>query len=158
VGQKKRKNQSDAIIYRIRAPKLFPLPFHSSIASIISQADAWLENMDSHLQKSQREEMKYLNSACYAPFEVMAECDTTCVGGACRLGSSKIVCAIEKLQSEEKCVVYIVSGNNMWEFEVATVPMRATNDFYVQYVIRFDPPRKRISASRHRPATAAANT
>jgi hypothetical protein len=92
--------------------------FHSSLDSIRSQADTWLENIDSHLQKATQEEMKQHSHARFFPFEAMAECDTTCVGAACRNDVSKIVCGIENLQTEEKCVVYSVGGNNQWEFEL----------------------------------------
>jgi hypothetical protein len=91
--------------------------FHSSLDSIRSQADAWLENIDNHLQIATQEEMKNHSHARFFPFDTMAECDTTCVGGACKLDKSKIVCGIEKLQTEEKCVVYSVGSNNKWEFE-----------------------------------------
>jgi hypothetical protein len=92
--------------------------FHSSLDSIRSQADTWLENMDSHLQNATQEEMKAHSWARFFPFDVMAECDSTCVGGRCREDKSKIVCGIEKLQTEEKCVVYSVGGNNQWQFEL----------------------------------------
>jgi hypothetical protein len=91
--------------------------FHSSLDSIRSQADTWLKNMDKHLQKATQEEMKQHSHARFFPFDVMAECETTCVGAACRNDVSKIVCGIDKLQTEEKCVVYSVGGNNQWEFE-----------------------------------------
>jgi hypothetical protein len=110
-------------VYVVEQPGLcwenpYAASFHSSLESIRSQADAWLENMDSHLQLAEQKEMKQFDHARFAPFEVMAECDTTCVGGACKHDKSKIVCGMEKLQTEEKCVVYSVGGNNMWEFEL----------------------------------------
>ena len=91
--------------------------FHSSLYGNRAQADTWLENIDSHLQIATQEEMKTHSHARFFPFDTMAECDTTCVGGACRSDVSKIVCGIEKLQTEEKCVIYSVGGNNQWEFE-----------------------------------------
>jgi hypothetical protein len=92
--------------------------FRSSQESIRAQADAWLENMKSHLKKAKQKKMNRFDHERYFPFEVMAECDTTCVGGACKSDTSKIVCGIEKLQTEEKCVVYSLGGNNQWEFEL----------------------------------------
>jgi hypothetical protein len=92
--------------------------FHSSLVSIRSQADTWLENMDSHLQNAAKEEMKEHSWARFFPFDAMAECNTTCVGAKCRTDLSKIVCGIEQLQTEEKCVVYSVGGNNQWQFEL----------------------------------------
>jgi hypothetical protein len=83
--------------------------FHGSLDSIRSQADTWLENIDSHLlQNATQEEMKNHSHARFFTFHVMAECDTTCVGGACKTDKSKIACGMEKLQTEEKCVVYSV--------------------------------------------------
>jgi len=64
-------------------------------------------------------------------FEVMGACNTTCIGGACRKDTSKIVClgdndsVYEKNSSlsaaknyGEPCVVYSIGGNNQWEFEL----------------------------------------
>ena len=68
--------------------------FHSSLDSIRSKADTWLENIDSHLQIATQEEMKTHSHARFFPFDVMAECDTTCVGGACKRYVFKIVCGI----------------------------------------------------------------
>jgi hypothetical protein len=95
--------------------------FHSSLDIIRSQADTWLENMDSHLQNATQEDMKKHSHARFFPFDTMAECNTTCVGGACRSDVSKIICGIEQLQTEEQCVVYSVGGNNQWEFELAVL-------------------------------------
>jgi hypothetical protein len=93
---------------------------HSSLDGIRSQAKQWLEKkgMDSHLQRAAQEEMKQRTWDRFFPFEVMAACNTTCVGAECRDDKSKIVCGIEKLQTEEKCVVYSVGGNNQWQFEL----------------------------------------
>jgi hypothetical protein len=93
--------------------------FHSSLDSIRSKADTWLANMDNHLQKASKDDMKEHNWARFFPFDNMTECDTSCVGGPCRSDTSKIICGIDKLQTEEKCVVYSVGGNNQWEFELA---------------------------------------
>jgi hypothetical protein len=92
--------------------------FHSSLDSIRSKADTWLENIDSHLQKANQENMKAHNWDRFSFFDVMAECDTACVGAACKADLSKIVCGLEKLQTEEQCVVYSIGGNNHWEFEL----------------------------------------
>jgi hypothetical protein len=92
--------------------------FHSSLDSIRSKADTWLANMDHHLHNASQDEMKGHSWARFFPFDTMAECDSTCVGGACRQDTSKIICGIDKLQTEEKCVVYSVGGNNQWQFEL----------------------------------------
>jgi hypothetical protein len=107
--------------------------FHSSLESIRSQADNWLEkeNMDLHLQKAALPEMKNYTWARFFPFDAMssAECHSTCVGAACKHDDSKIVCGIEQLSKMEKlkteqqkqsnqCVVYSMGGNNQWQFEL----------------------------------------
>jgi hypothetical protein len=90
----------------------------SSLEEIRSQADQWLNGVDSHIQRATQEEMKKHNWDRFFPFEVMAECNTTCVGGPCKRDVSKITCGIENLQAEKNCVVYSVGGNNQWEFEL----------------------------------------
>jgi hypothetical protein len=92
--------------------------FHSSLDSIRSKADTWLANIDHHLQKASTEDMKEHSWARFFPFDTMAECDSTCVGGECRQDTSKIICGIDKLQTEEKCIVYSVGGDNQWDFEL----------------------------------------
>jgi hypothetical protein len=92
--------------------------FHSSLDSIRSKADTWLANMDSHLLEASKDEMKEHTWARFFPFDTMTECATSCVGGPCRSDTSKIICGIDKLQTEEKCVVYSMGGNNQWEFEL----------------------------------------
>jgi hypothetical protein len=92
--------------------------FHSSLGNIKSKADTWLENMDHHLHNASQDLMKEHSWARFFPFDTMADCDSTCVGGECREDKSKIICGLDKLQTEEKCVVYSVGGNNQWEFEL----------------------------------------
>jgi hypothetical protein len=93
---------------------------HSSLTNVLSQADQWLgeKGMAIHLERAAQEEMKQHRHDRFFPFEVMAACDTSCVGGTCKGDVSKITCGIDKLQTEEKCVVYSVGGNNQWQFEL----------------------------------------
>jgi hypothetical protein len=92
--------------------------FHSSLESIRSQADTWLENMDSHLQQAAQEKMKNHTWERFFPFDAMVKCNSSCVGNACEHDDSKIVCGIEQLATEQTCVVYSVGGNNQWQFEL----------------------------------------
>eukprot|EP00586_Coscinodiscus_wailesii_P016340 CAMPEP_0172519692 /NCGR_PEP_ID=MMETSP1066-20121228/291567_1 /TAXON_ID=671091 /ORGANISM="Coscinodiscus wailesii, Strain CCMP2513" /LENGTH=258 /DNA_ID=CAMNT_0013302325 /DNA_START=509 /DNA_END=1285 /DNA_ORIENTATION=+ len=64
-------------------------------------------------------------------FEEMSTCgDIVCVGGPCRADTSKITCGLSQLNgtaagvvlglkknSNNKCIVYSIGGNNMWGFE-----------------------------------------
>jgi hypothetical protein len=118
--------------------------FHSSLDSIRSQADTWLENMDSHLQIATQEEMKNHSHARFFPFDIMADCHTFCVGGACKTDKSKIVCGIDELQTEETCVVYSVGGNNQWTFEqdiLAKTPCEVHTFDCTGNITRFHKPR-----------------
>lgn len=55
-------------------------------------------------------------------FQVMGDCEKTCIGGECREDTSKIVCGVTDNQGrnamEAPCVVYSIGGNNQWEFEL----------------------------------------
>jgi hypothetical protein len=54
----------------------------------------------------------------------MTNCTSvSCVGGACKDDTSKIVCGLEELNKEatteaDTCIVYSIGGNNHWEFEL----------------------------------------
>jgi hypothetical protein len=119
--------------------------FHSSLDSIRSKADAWLENVDNHLQKANKEEMKAHNWARFFPFDAMAECNTTCVGAVCEHDKSKIVCGMEELQTKKKCVVCSMGGNNEWQFELdileQTPPCEVHTFDCTGNITRFDKPK-----------------
>jgi hypothetical protein len=82
---------------------------------IATRADTWLNNMDQHLARTSEPAMTQWNHDRFYPFEEMTSCNTTCIGGACREDTSKIMCGAQELK--EGCVVYSIGGNNFWQFE-----------------------------------------
>ena len=98
--------------------------------AIADKMDAWLGGIgDAHAKAATDPSMQLHDHARFFPFDVMAPCnEKSCVGGACRRDTSKIVCGLEQLQQQasektgnsrnETCVVYSIGGNNKWEFEL----------------------------------------
>jgi len=58
------------------------------------------------------------NHKRFKAFEVMGECNETCVGGPCKDDLSKITCGVQEGSMESPCVVYSIGGNNFWDFEI----------------------------------------
>jgi hypothetical protein len=91
---------------------------NTSLNSIETQAQNWLNQMDLHLLEAKKPSMLQHTHDRFFPFQPMSGCHLTCIGGACGKDESKIMCGTEQLQSNKQCVIYSVGGNNMWGFEL----------------------------------------
>lgn len=91
---------------------------NTSLSSIATQAQNWLNNMDRHLLEANKPEFLSHTHDRFYPFQTMSSCKYSCVGGPCGEDQSKIMCGVEQLQGSKQCVIYSIGGNNMWDFEL----------------------------------------
>ena len=88
---------------------------NTSLTDLLAMSNEWLASLPEHYAIA-RNENALIKHTRFQPFQPFGTCNQTCVGGACREDTSKIVCGIESLK--KGCIVYSIGGNNDWRFEL----------------------------------------
>lgn len=87
-----------------------------SFEEIATKADDWIDNEKEIMKDLQFRSNGEHTHVRFEAFEEFGSCKYDCVGGECSADRSKIICGLSSL-NDDKCVVYSVGSNDMWEFE-----------------------------------------